>query len=221
MPDICVLVADEQPLMAESLADALSQWPDLRVAGFEHGGREAIQRTVKLRPDVVLYDYWMPVTSGTAAARYLSKWAPKSRVLLMSWLHGPAQVWRAYEAGAPLVRKRLTLDDLVDVVRGIHLGRSLSHIEAVRPVRVRRHDSRECWERLTSITPRELELLQLLAGEHASLRKTAGELGISEGTARNHLQSILRKTASKTRLEALEFARHEGLVREPGASLKE
>lgn len=221
MTEISVLIADEQPLMAESLAEALSQWSDLRVVGFRHGGRDAIQSTIKLRPDVVLYDYWMPGTSGTAAVRYLSRWAPRSRLLLMSWLHGPAQTWRAYQAGAALIPKRVTLEELAEVVRRTHEERPLSHVERVRPVKIGDHDSRPCWERLVSITPRELEILQLLAGETSSLTETALDLGISVGTARNHLQRILRKTGSKTRIEALEFARHEGLVREPGTPLTE
>lgn len=221
MSEISVLVVDEQPLMAESLAEALSEWSDLRIVGFRHGGREAIQSAINLRPDVVLYDYWMPVTSGTAGARYLARWAPKSRIVLMSWLHGPAQIWRAFEAGAALVRKCVTLEELAELVRGTHEGRPLAHVERVRPVKMRGHDSRSCWERLASITPRELEILQLSAGEQSSLPEIASDLGISVGTARNHLQSTLRKTGAKTRLEALEFARHEGLVREPGTPLTE
>lgn len=221
MDDILVLVADEQRLMAEALAQALGDLPSIEVVGVHFKvGWEAVRAVIEDEPHVVVYDFWMPCVSGTAAARYLSSWAPASRVLLMSWLHGPLQVKQAAAAGAlGLVRKNVTLAELAETIRRSAFG----HPPAVggnvpAPATASGgHLPERCWERLRLLTPRELDVLHLLA-RGRGVREAATDLGITEGTTRNHIQRILRKTKLGTLLDAVELARHEGLVLEPGAA---
>lgn len=221
MDDILVLVADEQRLMAEALAQALGEIPAIEVVGvhFRDGWR-AVRAVIEDEPHVVLYDFWMPCVSGTAAARYLSTWAPASRVLLMSWLHGPLQVKQATAAGAAgVVRKNVTLVELAEMIRSNALGQppATGGGDPAPATASGGHLPERCWERLRLLTPRELDVLHLLA-RGRGVRDAATDLGITEGTTRNHIQRILRKTKVGTLLDAIELARHEGLVLEPGAA---
>lgn len=215
--DIRVLVADEQRLFAESLGWALSGTPGIKVVSAVYGsGCASVQAVIKTSPDVVMYDYWMPETTGLAATRYLRTWAPRSPVVLSSWLHGKREVDQALSAGAEvMIRKSISLDQLVATLQQVaRRGRSTSD----NPSLVKPADPLDTagWEALTALTPREVEVLHLLCRGRSRI-ELAEELGISPATARNHLNSILRKTGTESGLEAVAFARREGLVREPGA----
>lgn len=216
---IKVVVADEQRLFAEALGHALLPFPDLALnCAYFASGIDALQAAIRLTPDVFLCDYWMPDVTGPALARYLARWAPKTRTVLLSWLHGPSQVLSAAASGAVgLVRKSVSVEQLAETVRDAHAGRPLLHAE---PIRRREGDELSqrpsgAWELLESLTPRELEVLQRI-GQGMTLHEVARHLGITFGTAKNHLSNALNKTGARSRLEAVEHARQEGLVREPG-----
>lgn len=217
---ISILVADEQRLFTEALGAALGHYPDLEVAAAPAGdGHAAVAAAIASRPDVVLYDYWMPATAGPAAARYLASWSPGTTVLLSSWLHGPTEVEQARVSGAAgLLSKRLTIDQLVEAVRAVPAGEPLPHAERDRRVRAPAPSPNSVerrWSRLVSLTPREIEVLRLLA-QGKAIKEVAKELCIAVGTARNHAQSILDKTGASGTVEAVGIAYDEGLVRGVG-----
>lgn len=219
MSEISVVVADRHRLFAETLGRALALEPDLRVTGVCFGDeRSAVDAAITTEPDVIVYDFWMPGTAGPAAARYLAEWAPRSQVLLLSWLHGPYQVREAYDAGASgMVSKNIALADLVTAVRDVHEGRPLRCSESVtRAVAMAYtgHDAASCWSRLKRLTPREFDVLHLLSAGH-SVPEVADQLGIARSTAKNHVHNILRKTDSNSAAEAMDLAQHEGLVGKP------
>lgn len=213
-----VIVADEQRLFAESLGAALADSPGITIVSAEYGsGGSAVQATIKKSPDVVLYDYWMPETTGLAATRYLRTWAPRSPLVLSSWLHGPREAAKAAAAGAAaMVKKSISLDALVETLQEVAAGRAPTHADPPSTERARHPEETDDWEALRTLTPREVEVLQLLCQGRSRI-EVAQDLGISVATARNHLNSILRKTGTESGLEAVAFARREGLVREPGA----
>lgn len=213
-----VLIADEQRLFAESLGVALAHSPGITVVSAEYGsGGNAVQATIKTSPDVVLYDYWMPETTGLAAVRYLETWASRSPLVLSSWLHGPREVAKATAAGAAgMVKKSISLDTLIDTLQEVASGRAAAHADAPSTEHAASPEAVTDWAILRTLTPREVEVLHLL-GRGRSRIQLADELGISAATARNHLNSILRKTGRGSGLEAVAFARRAGLVRERGA----
>lgn len=221
VPDsaVVVMVADEQRLMAEPLAEALDAFDGIEVVGAYFGdGRAAVQAAIKERPDVLLYDYWMPGTNGPAAARYLGSVAPRTRVLLTSWLNGRAEVEEAADAGAAgFVPKTVALHQLANAIRAVHADRRRGTRRAAARARpVGTTLDRDDWDRLRILTPRELEILHLLC-DWPSAKDVAEESGLAEGTIRNYIQSILRKTGANTKSEAVELARRHGLARELGA----
>lgn len=212
---ISVLIADEQRLMAETLAEAVGRFPDIDVMGAFFGdGQAAVQAAIKAPPDVVVYDYWMPGTTGPAAARFLRSASPRSSVVLLSWLHGRKQLVEAMASGADaFIAKRVTLAHLVQAIRGVRRGAlQVRPGERVPAVFFAPEPS---WDRLRTLSPRELEVLHALCLGR-SVSQICQDIQIAQGTLRNHIQSVLRKIGAKNKFEAVEIARREGLVREQG-----
>lgn len=216
---IAVLVADEQRLFAECLTGALAGMPGIQVVGTcWHDGVQALHAAIRMAPNVFVCDYWMPATSGRAVARYLSRWAPGTHVVFLSWLHGAPQVADAASAGAAgLVSKKVSLAELASCIQDAAAERPLEHAATLS----RRHADTRCPPShhdglIMALSPRELHVLQYI-GQGRSFHEIGRELEISAGTAKNHLSSVLRKTGSRSRLEAVEMARRSGYVREPGA----
>lgn len=216
---VTVVVADEQRLVAEAAAQALSGFPGVEVvAAYAGNGIDALHAAVRLGPQVLVYDYWMPGTTAAGVCRYLAKWAPATAVVLTAWLHGPPHVADAVAAGAAgLVSKAVATADLAETILAAAAGRPLRHAEALRrssapPVPL---PDPGAWDVVEHLTPRELEVVQWV-GQGYSFKDIARHLGISPGTVKNHLSSALNRTGSRSRLEAVEIARRAGLVREPG-----
>lgn len=215
---ISVFVADEQRLVAEALGQALVDVHDLVVLGaVSTNGVDALQAVIRTAPRVFVCDYWMPATSARAIVRYLARWSPYTRVLFVSWLHGDEQIADAMSSGAAgLVTKGISFLEMVNTIRDAAARRPLRHAATLS----RRYDATqpspdERDELVESLSPRELEVLQLV-GMGWSFGDIAGRLGITEGTAKNHLSKVFQKTGTRTRLEAVERARRAGYVREPG-----
>lgn len=216
---VTVLVADEQRLFAEALGHSLCDVHDLAVMGVHaRSGHDALHGAIRLAPRVFVCDYWMPETSAGALARYLLRWAPGTRVIFLSWLHGREHVADvAWSGAAGLVSKEVSLVQLCNSIRDAAAGRPLTcaqrpptHLGNFRPPFFGGDELME------SLTPRELEVLQLVS-RGQSFSEIGEAIGISAGTAKNHFSSVLRKTGSRSRFEALELARRAGYVREPGA----
>lgn len=217
VPTTTVLVADGQRLLAEALSRTLQGYPDLRTVGtVAPNGEAAIKAIERERPDVALVDYWMPGLDGPAVTRAVARSTPATKVLLMSWAHGPDHVQEALAAGAVgFLPKSLTVDQLVQAVRQAQDGHGLVYAEQlatlVEYLNGRLDDAERKGAALATLTARELEILALLCTRSSS-EQLLPELGITAGTLKNHIHKILAKTGANTRLEAIEIARWAGLA---------
>lgn len=212
---VSVVVVDEQRSFAEAVACALESEHDFAVSSVQFGaGHAGLQAALALRPDVLLYDYWLPGASGPAASRYLRVWSPATRVVLLSWLHGRREVREAHDGGAlGLLGKGVSLAQLFETVRSAAAGQSLVHAEPLA-----RHaamppdpDRYARWAALVALTPRELEVLHRLA-QGLSPGEVASTLGICVGTVKSYTFSTLRKTGCASKQAAVALARREGLL---------
>ncbi|MGH2670892.1 MAG: response regulator [bacterium] len=217
MSKITVIVADAQHLFAEALGVALGRYPELEIHNHSPAtGLEVIEVATTLDPDVVLLDFWMVGMEGPPTTRLLGKRAPRSKVLLLSWLHGPQQVEEALEAGAVgFLPKSLTLDQVAGAIRRAHAGESPVYSseleELVRTIEAREHEVARISQRLLTLTPREIQILTMLSfGE--PFDDVADKLSISPGTLRTHVHNILKKTGARSQIEAIAMARHYGLI---------
>lgn len=210
---VSVLVADTQRLFADAVAGALAHDARLRVLpALPARAGEAIDAAVQLRPDVVVYDLYLPDMEAAAALRALSRWAPGTRALIASWYHGRRQVRRALAIGAGVViPKSATTAALGDAVYRAGGRHAADHAALVDAVVAALDDGRPVDERLLELLPRELQVLHLLAGGRTP-SQISGQLCLAVGTVKNLISSLMAKLGVRTRLQALTIAREHGFV---------
>lgn len=216
---IRVLVADAQLLFAEALSAALRSVADFEVLD-DHptSGLGASELAIKHQPDVALLDFWMSDMNGPAAARAIQGWAPRVKVIILSWLHGPGQVGEAMTSGAVgFLPKSVPLYEVVDAIVRARAGESpvsAGAIESlVAEIAERGERNVSIGDRVFSLTPREVQILHLLNQGFAA-KQVAGQLKITVGTVKNHIHKILSKTGTQTQAEVIAMARQTGLLRE-------
>lgn len=210
-----VLVADAQTLFADGLALVLSHAPSLEVFDERPAtGIDAVKTVSALEPDVAVFDLWLQSMNGVAATRMLAANAPGVRVVILAWFHGHDDVQQAAEAGAVEVVPKSAA--VVQVEQAIYraassAGQDPQESASAEGRSEQQDDDERVWQRLQTLTPRELETLQLMA---AGLPKEdiAGRLGVTQQTARTHVNRVLGKTGTHTQLKAVAVARAYGLL---------
>jgi DNA-binding NarL/FixJ family response regulator len=215
-PQVRIVVADDQQVVREGFAALLDTQRDLTVVGTASSGAEAIRICHEQRPDVVLMDIRMPHTDGIEATRHLAARPDAPRVLILTTFDLDEYVYDALRAGASgFLLKDVTAERLFDAVRLIAAGEAL-----LAPAITRRlisefvqHSRRSADEslRLAELTPRETEVLQLLA-EGLSNPEIAARLVVSDETVKTHVSRILRKLGLRDRTQAVIAAYETGLV---------
>ena len=216
-----VLIADDQALVRAGFRKILEADASIEVVGEAADGLEAVEEAPRLRPDLVLMDIRMPNLDGIAATRRVLSTVPSTRVLILTTFGLTEYVYEALRAGASgFLLKDAPPEDLLAAVRVIARGDALLDPSITRGFIeefARRPAMRaELAPRLAELTPREREILDLLA-RGASNAEIARALVISEGTAKTHVASVLSKLGLRDRIQCVIYAYESGLV-EPGAS---
>ena len=216
---IKVLIADDEALVRNGLRWMLEAMPDIEVVGEAADGIEAVERALRLRPDVVLMDVRMDRLDGIEATRRLLANAGAPRVLVLTTFDFERNVFEALRAGASgFLLKDTEPDKLVDAVRTVAGGDALLAPAITRRLiedyvaRPRAHLARR--GELVELTDRELEMLELLA-RGLSNAELAAAIHLSEATVKTHLSSMFAKLGIKSRTQAVVLAYETGLV-EPG-----
>ncbi len=219
--EITVLVADDQDIVRDGLAAILGAAPGVRVLDTAADGRQALDRTRRLRAlgtpvDVVLMDVRMPVLDGITATRaLLARPAdPPTRVLVLTTFDLDEYVYEALRAGASgFLLKDAPTSELATAVRVVAAGEALLAPTVTRRLiaevaaRGRPHGG----ERLAALTAREREVLALVARGLAN-REIAAELVLAEETVKTHVGRILGKLGLRDRVQAVVLAYESGLV---------
>ena len=210
-----VLIADDQSLVRAGFRLMLENHPDLEVVGEASNGEEAVHSAGRLDPDVVLMDIRMPEMDGIAATRAITASHP-ARVLVLTTYDLDQYVYDALQAGASgFLLKDTPPAQLTDGIRAVAAGEALLAptvtrrlIEEFARVAPARH-ARPA--ELDELTPRELEVLRLLA-RGMSNAEIAGELVLSEATIKTHVAHVLSKLGVRDRVQAVVLAYESGLV---------
>ena len=217
--EIRMMLVDDHVSFRQPLAFMLEREPDLAVVAQADSLTEAreVLGNAELAIDVVVVDLELPDGSGVNFIGELYEARPRALALVLSAYSDRALLARAIEAGAAgLVHKSSRLDEIVAAVRRLHAGEQLLSqrevIEAVRLVSRQRREDREAELTIGKLTPREQEVLQALA-EGLSDKEIAERLYVGIGTVRTHITSILTKLGVQSRLQALVFAVHHGIVK--------
>ena len=218
---IRVLLADDQALVRGGFGSILAGQPDMDVVGEAADGAEAVELALATGPDVVVMDIRMPRLDGIAATRLLlERHRSPARVLMLTTFNQEAYVYDALRAGASgFLLKSAPPRELASAIRTVAGGDALLAPEITRAMiadyvqRPRPGAARP--EVLTLLTPRELEVLGLIARGRSNTEIAAG-LFLSEPTVKTHVTRILAKLRLRDRVHAVVLAYECGLVR-PGS----
>jgi DNA-binding NarL/FixJ family response regulator len=211
---IRVVVADDQQVVRAGFAALLDSQPDLAVVGTAADGAEAIRVCRAQRPDVVLMDVRMPTMDGIDATRQITAGAGSPRVLMLTTFDLDEHVYDALVAGASgFLLKDVTAERLFDAVRVVAAGEALLAPSVTRRLigEFARQRPRESAPALAELTPRETEVLRLMA-EGLSNFEIAARLVVGEETVKTHVSRVLRKLDLRDRAQAVATAYETGLV---------
>lgn len=214
---IRVLVVDDQALVRAGFRMILEAEPDVVVSGEAADGEEALAMAADNRPDVVLMDVRMPGMDGIEATRRLlsDPSGPPVRVIMLTTFDMDEYVYDALRAGASgFLLKDVPPEQLVDGIRSVVCGDSLLAPAITRRMieaYLERPPSRPAPPALAALTPREREILELLA-RGLTNAEIAAELVVSETTVKTHVARVLMKLGLRDRIQAVIFAYEGGLV---------
>jgi len=217
-----VLIVDDQSLVRAGFRMILEAEEDIDVVGEAADGREAVAEARRLKPDVALMDVRMPEMDGIEATRQLLDGGSSTKVVMLTTFDMDEYVYDALRAGASgFLLKDVPPEQLVAGIRAVASGDALLAPSVTRRVIeefVRRppESVRTAPPELEELTPREAEVLQLIA-RGLSNAEIAGELVVSETTVKTHVAHVLMKLNLRDRVQAVVLAYESGLV-QPGES---
>jgi two-component system, NarL family, response regulator DevR len=207
-----IAVVDDHEMFAESIARVLATQPDLEVVGVARTSAEGAALVEATRPDVAVLDYQLPDADGAEAAARLRAVSPETRVLILTGLADERLLTAAIDAGcAGFLTKDRAVDELVRAVRLVHAGDA--YVPPGMLANLLPRLGRNYRGVGTDLTPREREVLELLA-LGLSNQAIAERLVLSVHTVRHHVQNVLAKLGAHSKLEAVATAR-EGILKRP------
>ncbi|MEV6958363.1 response regulator transcription factor [Streptomyces sp. NPDC051207] len=213
-PPLRIVLADDERMVRTALRAILSAEPDLEVVGEAADGAEAVSVVRETRPDVVLMDVRMPGTDGIRATeRILTTLDDPPRIVVVTTFENDSYVYDALRAGAAgFLLKRADADELVAAVRLVARSDSLLFPSAVRALaaeHARANPAPPPW--VARLTARESEVLRLMAGGLTNA-EIARRMDVGPATVKTHVASVLSKTGTRDRTQAVIAAYEAGFM---------
>lgn len=203
------MIVEDHKVVAEGLAALINDQDDMKVVGHTGSVAESIARAAELKPDLVLIDFRLTDGTGADAAAGIRQLLPETKLIFLTREDSDAARFAALEAGASaFIHKSRAAQEVVEAIRTVSHGGSLF---TPRSIATLLNNRREVESQLEKLTPREKEVLRLMA-EGVSSREIAAMLGISYTTVRTHIRSLGSKLGVHSKLEAIVKARELALV---------
>ena len=204
-----VLIVEDHRVVAEGLAALINDQDDMTVVGNVGTVAEVFPAAEKLNPEVVLLDFRLPDGTGPDAAAAVRSIRPAAKMIFLTREDTDAARFAAVQSGASaFLHKSRAAADVVAAIREVARGKMLI---TPRTIATLIHKRRSIEAQLDRLTPREKEVLRLMADGFPS-RAIAARMGISYTTVRTHIRSLGSKLAVHSKLEAIVKARELGLI---------
>src|SRR5437868_6976041 len=214
MKQITVLLAEDHHIVREGFRSLLKHEPDIEVVGEAETGRQAVQLTRKLRPEVVVMDIAMPLLNGLEATRQIRKEFPGTKVLILSAHSDDAYVDQVTLLGASgFLLKQTSSDVLATAIREIHKGNTFYSPSVSKRLKGQQALDRSgnFKQKTNRLSSREVEVLQLIA-EGKPNKQVAAELGVSFKTVDKHRQHLMAKLDIHDLAGLTRYAIAEGII---------
>lgn len=216
MDKIKVLIADDIMILRQGLKAVLEQDGQIEVVSLAKDGKQALEKTLAFKPDVVLMDMRMPDYDGAYGIAGIKQNCPDVKVLVLTTFDDDATIEKALESGADgYILKELEDEKLIAAVKGVHGGMSIfgegvyRHMKkqmqgnAVSPIKKENEED-------VHFTDRERDLLRLVSQGYDN-KEISAALYLAEGTVRNRISGLLEKLGLKDRTQLAVYAVKRGL----------
>ncbi len=220
---IKVLIVEDHDFTRQGLYFGLRKSENIVVVGEAINGKMAIDLAQELKPDVILMDIGLPFLNGIEATSEIKKISPNSKILMFTSYDDRKSVLSALNSGADgYCLKSIEMNDLINVVTTVSKGAIWvdPHIakfimEVFSSTKISTDDQVDPTQKATTeynLTPRELEILTLLAGAMTN-KEICEKLFLSTSTVKNHVSNIMQKLSVNDRTKAALVAINEGLIK--------
>jgi DNA-binding NarL/FixJ family response regulator len=201
---IRVLAVDDHALLRDGIAALIGNQSDIELVAEASNGREAVELFRQHQPDVTLMDLQMPEMGGIDALSAIRGEFPEARIIVLTTYAGDVQVFRALKAGAKgFLLKGLLRKELLETIRAVHAGQKRLPPEIAAEVAEHATDD--------ALTPREIDVLRLIAGGNAN-KEIAARLSLTEETVKGHVKNILAKLDANDRTHAVTIGLKRGVI---------
>jgi DNA-binding NarL/FixJ family response regulator len=202
---IRVLCVDDHPLVRKGIASILGNEPDMHLIGEAGNGKDAVELFRRHKPDVTLMDLRMPELDGILASARIRGEFPEAKIIALTSFDGDQDIFRALQAGVRgYLLKEMVHTEVLNAIRSVHAGGRLLPPSVAERIG-------DNIPRQTTLTPREVEVLSLVAQGMAN-KEIAVQLGTASGTIKMHIQNILAKLDATDRTHAVTIALARGLI---------
>lgn len=207
-----ILIEDHQMVRA-GFRMLLESQPDMEIVGEAGSGEEGLALAATVHPDVVLLDISMPGMDGAETARRLKEQYPDIAILIVTIHVSSAYLLELLDADVDgYLPKQAASEELIRAVRQVHAGKAYLHPSLVNTlVQGYRSSQGAGGSKRPELTPRQKEVLQLVAKGHTS-QKIGEELGLSARTVDRHIENMLKRLGLRSRIELVSYAIREGLI---------
>jgi len=220
--ELRILIADDHGLVRRGARGVLHSRNGWRVVGEAANGREAVEKTIKFKPDVAIMDISMPELDGIEVVRQVREAVPDTKIIVLTMHESDQMVQRALDAGAHgYVLKSDLTDCLAKAVKAVSEGQrfltpKVSEIVLEGFLKPRSQRPREGRPGART-TPREIEIIRLLA-QGKSNKEVAAGLGIAVRTVETHRAKIMLKLGLHSLVELIHYAIGYGIISAPSAA---
>ena len=208
---IKLLIADDHQLFREGLINLLSDSSEIEIIAHAEDGKDAVEKTIINKPDIVIMDIGMPKLNGVEATAQLKEKMPNTKVIALSMHSEKHYVKGMLEAGAKgYLFKNCTYSQLINAIKTVNEGKKYLSDEITEVLIEDYLDNTE-HESISELTDREMEVLKLIA-EGKTTRDISEELFVSVKTIGTHKQHIMEKLNIKTPVDIIKYALKNGII---------